>query len=115
MRAHVLPPPLCRPDVTYHTSSCHGGAETERAVELALQDVARGSKLRGACRAHDAPYSTVRNRWSELGGDRQTQAWKAFCASVPEAAEGLDGETPAEESPLGPRLRRRSCRRRATG
>ena len=80
----------------------------------ALKAVAYGSTLRAAATHADAPYSTLNKTWKAMGGDTKGPAWQAFIASLPPKPEPA-AATPApavaaEESPLGPRLKRKADR-----
>ena len=87
--------------------------QVDKAVNAALEDIARGSHLRMAQRMHDAPYSTLRRAWVAMGGQDNSAGWQAFKASVPPLPTDGDeeqDENPTAESPLGARLKRRANR-----
>ena len=85
----------------------------EQRVSKALKRVARGMSLRGAANGESAPYSGVRDAWKALGGDVDGPAWQAYRESLPPLPAEDPAAAPAaaaDESPLGPRLKRKADR-----
>jgi hypothetical protein len=83
-------------------------------VASALKAVAYGASLRGAAEAERAPYASVNKAWSTLEGKTNGPAWQAFVASLPPKPQPpVAAPAPAaaaQESPLGPRLKRKANR-----
>eukprot|EP00966_Prymnesium_polylepis_P322214 7378479-Prymnesium_polylepis.3 len=111
-------PPVCRTSGTTYTAPRErGGQEKEQLVAQALEKVARGAGLREAIRdTPGAPYASLNKAWKAMGGDADGPAWHAYRASLPAlpptALTPAAAPAPAavEESPLGPRLKRKASR-----
>ena len=80
----------------------------------ALKAIAYGATLRAAAEAERAPYTSLNRAWLQLEGDTKGPAWQAFVASLPPKpqppAAAPAPAAAAEESPLGPRLKRKADR-----
>eukprot|EP00966_Prymnesium_polylepis_P114538 2646556-Prymnesium_polylepis.1 len=101
--------------VDYSAPRVHGGADVDAAVAKALEAVARGASLRSASDTETAPYASLNRAWKALEGDTKGPAWQAYVASLPPPAAAPVPAAPApaaaaDESPLGPRLKRKANR-----
>jgi hypothetical protein len=85
----------------------------DQSVATALVAVARGMTLKAASRTEGAPYSSLNKAWKALEGDIDGPAWQAFIAALPPLPAAAPAAAPApavDESPLGPRLKRKASR-----
>lgn len=96
--------------MSYKQERMKGGPEVEAKITRAIKYVAGGMSIREATRLHEAPYSPT---WRALQAMQVDPAvWSAFkvAAANAKVLASPTKETPAPESPLGPRLRRKCTR-----